>query len=74
VSCQQARIGLCLQNNQSDRNIVQIFSADWSTVDAIVMTIPTYRPQPADETNMNLPSGLAKSRKLLLLKWYYPDR
>jgi hypothetical protein len=53
VSCQQARIGLCLQNNQSDRTIVQIFSADWSTVDAIVMTIPTYRLQPADETKIN---------------------
>jgi hypothetical protein len=50
---QQARIGLYLQNNQSDRNIVQIFSADGSTVDAIVMTIPTYRPQPADETKIN---------------------
>jgi hypothetical protein len=62
-----------LQNNQSDRNIVQIFNADWSRVEATIITNPTYRRQPADQTEIKF-AERPHQKPEALLKWYYPGR
>ncbi len=62
-----------LQNNQSDRNIVQVFNADWSRVEATLITNPTYRRQPADQTEIKF-AERPHQKPEALLKWYYPGR
>lgn len=61
-----------LQNN-SDRNVVQIFSADWSKLDATVMTIPTLRRQTTNDTAIEF-AERPHDKPEALLKWYFPDR
>jgi hypothetical protein len=60
-----------LLDNQSDRNIVQIFSDDWSTLYATVFTIPTQRMQPTDRTEIKFAERY-HTQPEALLKWYYP--
>jgi hypothetical protein len=62
-----------LQPSQSDRNIVQIFSADWSRVDATLITNPTYRRQPTDQTEIRF-AERPHQKPEALLKWYYPGQ
>jgi hypothetical protein len=57
--------------NASDREIVQIFSEDWSTVEATLLTIPTDRPEPTDETQIQFAEGRYREPEAIL-KWYYP--
>ena len=61
-----------LQNN-SDRNIVQIFSADWSKLDATLMTAPTERWQSTDNTEIEF-AERPHDKPEALLKWYFPAR
>jgi hypothetical protein len=60
-----------LANGVTDRNIVQIFSQDWSTLYATVLTVPNERLNPPDDTLLTLAereSNGTPSR----VKWYYP--
>jgi hypothetical protein len=60
-----------LANDDFDRDIVQIFSSDRSTLYAMVQTVPAERQQPSDKTTLTLaerPSG----RPEALLTWFYP--
>lgn len=60
-----------LVNNQSDRDIVQIFSSDWSKLYAIVFTVPTERRQATNRTGVEF-AERPHSQPEALLKWYYP--
>lgn len=60
-----------LQPNDSDRQIVQVFSQDWSKVYATVLAIPTYRPEPKGETELKF-AERPHQKPEALLKWYYP--
>jgi hypothetical protein len=60
-----------LQNNWADRNLVQIFSADWSKVDATVITATSYRREPKAHTEIEF-AERPHDKPEALLKWYYP--
>ena len=60
-----------LLDNQGDRNIVQIFSADRSKLYATVFTVPTERTQLTGRTEIKF-AERPHSRPEALLKWYYP--
>lgn len=60
-----------LLNSQSDRNIVQIFSSDWSELCATVFTVPTERRQATNRTEIKF-AERPHSQPEALLKWYYP--
>jgi hypothetical protein len=62
-----------LQNSASDRHIVQIFSADWSTVYATLLAVPSYRRQASDDTVIEF-AERPHDQPEALLKWYYPGR
>ncbi|MGA9967807.1 MAG: hypothetical protein WBQ10_21600 [Terriglobales bacterium] len=62
-----------LQNNHSDRNIVLVFSTDWSKLDAILMTVPIERRQSTNDTQIEF-AERPYEKPEALLKWYYPDR
>jgi hypothetical protein len=60
-----------LLNNRSDRNIVQIFSSDWSKLYATLFTVSTERMQPTVRTEIKFAERL-HSQPEALWKWYYP--
>jgi hypothetical protein len=60
-----------LLNSASNRNIVQIFSGDWSKVEATLETVPTDRQQPTDETEIQF-AERPYQKPEAILKWYYP--
>jgi hypothetical protein len=60
-----------LQSNQSDRNIVMVYSEDWSTLYANVIAIPAYRQQSTDDTQITL-AERPSNKPEAVLKWYYP--
>jgi hypothetical protein len=60
-----------LQNDASDRDIVQIFSADWSKIEATLQTVPTDREQSTDETDIQF-AERPYQKPEAILKWYYP--
>ncbi|MGA8490223.1 MAG: hypothetical protein WB711_07360 [Terriglobales bacterium] len=62
-----------LQNNLSDRNIVQIFSADWKKLEATLITASTQRWDVSNETQIEF-AERPHDKPEALLKWYYPDR
>lgn len=62
-----------LQDNQSDRNIVQIFTADWKKLEAILITVPTERWDVTNETQIEF-AERPHDKPEALLKWYFPDR
>jgi len=60
-------------DSQSDRHIVQIFSADEKTVYATILAIPNYRLKATDKTVMTFrerPAGEPEA----LHAWFYPGR
>jgi hypothetical protein len=60
-------------DSQSDRHIVQIFSADEKTVYATILAIPNYRLKVTDKTVMTFrerPAGEPEA----LRAWFYPGR
>jgi hypothetical protein len=57
----------------SDRNVVQIYSPDWSKVYATVLTMPTYRTQATDQIELRLVERPRKGVEALQ-KWYFPGR
>jgi hypothetical protein len=60
-----------LENSASDRDIVQIFTGDWSKLEATLQTIPTERQYAKDLTEMVFAERLQQKPEALL-KWYYP--
>jgi len=60
-----------LLSNQSDRDIVRIFSSDWSEIYATVLTVPTERMQATNRTEIRF-AERPHSQPEALLKWYYP--
>jgi hypothetical protein len=60
-----------LLNSDSDRDIVQVFSEDWSYLYATLSTIPTDRQQATDETEIKF-AERPYDKPEALLKWYYP--
>jgi hypothetical protein len=60
-----------LLSSDSDRDVVQVFSEDWSHLYATLQTIPVDRQQTKGETEIRLaerPYGQPEA----LLEWYYP--
>jgi len=53
------------------RNVVEIFSSDWSKEYAALITIPEYRLQSADRTEVRF-AERPHDRPEALLTWYYP--
>jgi hypothetical protein len=60
-----------LQNNASNRDVVQIFGADWSRIEATLETVPTDRQQPTDGTEIQFAERPSQKPEAIL-KWYYP--
>ena len=60
-----------LANSDTDRNIVQIFSQDWSTLYATVLTVPSERLSPPDDTLLTLAERESNGTPALV-KWFYP--
>jgi hypothetical protein len=60
-----------LLNDDSNRNIVQIFSGDWSRLEATLQTVPTDRRQSTNETEIQF-AERPYQKPEAILKWYYP--
>ena len=60
-----------LLDDHSTRNVVQVFSADWKTLYATVMTASSERPEPADGTTLKLADRETSGNKALV-SWFYP--
>ncbi len=56
--------------DSDDPHVIQIFTADYSSLVATVMTVSAERPEPADETVMTLAEPVNSTP--LLVKWFYP--
>jgi len=62
-----------LADDDSDRNVVQIFNQDRTQLIATVQTIPSYQPDPADNTVVSFadrPSGQPEA----IRTWIYPGQ
>lgn len=59
--------------NVGDQNIVEIYNADGTKLDATVQTIPTEREQPKGHTTVTF-AEQGSGQPDALLKWFYPGR
>jgi hypothetical protein len=62
-----------LVNNESDRNIVQIFSADWSKLYATELAVPVVRRDTTSRIELQF-AERPHNQPQALLSWYYPDQ
>ena len=62
-----------LQDNQTDRQIVQVFSNDRSKLYATLLTEPAQRLEPKMRTEIKFAERV-DSQPEALLDWYYPGR
>jgi hypothetical protein len=62
-----------LEDGQPDHNLVRIFSADGSKVEATVWTVPIYLQQSIDNTEIEF-AERPHQKPESLLKWYIPGR
>jgi len=60
-----------LVNNISDRDIVRIYSGDWSKLDAELQTVPAYRRQITNDTEVKFVERTPQ-KPPALLKWFFP--
>jgi hypothetical protein len=60
-----------LVNNESIRNIVQIFNAEGTKLFATIQTIPTVRATETDEMSIMLAQG-QDGQPAALVSWFYP--
>jgi len=60
-----------LLGSDSDRDVVQIFSEDWSQLYATLQTIPVDRQQAQDKTEIKF-AERPYDQPEALLEWYYP--
>jgi hypothetical protein len=62
-----------LANLETDRNVVTIYSADWSHVYDTVMTVPTYRTHHIGRIELTF-AERPHNQPRALMAWYYPGR
>jgi len=62
-----------LDNDAANRNVVKIFSGDWSKLYAIELTIPVYRDRKTTETTFTF-AERPRAGHEALVKWFYPGR
>src|SRR2546428_11495865 len=62
---------LKLAGADADRDIVQIFNADGTTLYATLLTIPTERAEPTGHTTITF-AEQAGGKPNAMLKWFYP--
>jgi hypothetical protein len=62
-----------LADDATNRNVVKIFSDDWSKLYAIELTIPVYRDRKTAETTFTF-AERPRAGHEALVKWYYPGR
>ena len=62
-----------LADDDSDRNIVQVFNANRTVLYATLQTIATVRPEPTGDTVVTL-AEQGSAQPEALLKWFYPGR
>ena len=60
-----------LADSQSDRNLVEIFSNDWSKEYAALQTVPEYRAESTAKTEIDF-AERPHDQPEALLSWYYP--
>lgn len=60
-----------LLSNQSNRSVVQIFSADWSRLYATELTVPVQQRRPASRAEVSF-AERRHDRPEALLTWFYP--
>jgi len=60
-----------LLDDSSNRDIVRIFSSDWSKLYATLFRVPTERMQSTDRTEIKF-AERPHSQPEALFKWYYP--
>jgi len=60
-----------LANNDSDRQVVQIFTEDETQVLATILAVPAYRFEPNSETVITLEERPGNSPEAIR-KWFYP--
>lgn len=65
------RYWFVLLNSPSDRNVVQIFSSDWSKEYATLETVSQIRTQSTDKTEVQF-AERRHDKPVALLSWYYP--
>jgi hypothetical protein len=59
-----------LVRDQSQTDVIRIFSLDWKTLYTIELTIPAERTEPTDETTLTFAERESKPKALLT--WFYP--
>ena len=62
---------LVLADDDLNRDVVRIFSADWKTLYATEMTANSERLKPADGTTLTI-AGRESSGNQALVSWFYP--
>jgi hypothetical protein len=62
-----------LQDGRFDHNLVRIFGADGSKIEATVWTVPIYLQQSIDKTEIEF-TERPHQKPEALLKWYIPGR
>jgi hypothetical protein len=60
-----------LQDDDSDRNIVQIYREDWKELYATLLSVPTDRGRATEDTEIELVERPHEQPEALL-KWFYP--
>lgn len=60
-------------SNNEDREVVRVYSEDWSTLYATEQTVPTFRTDSTHQTEVEFATG-ARNAPEALVKWYYPSR
>ena len=60
-------------DSPNNRNVVEVYKGDWSRELATLLTIPSYRAQSTDRTEIKF-AERPHDRPEALLKWYYPGR
>jgi hypothetical protein len=67
------RYWFILANSTSNRDIVRVFSHNWTHEYATFLTVPTVRPDSTDQTAVTF-AERRHDQPEALLKWYYPGR
>jgi hypothetical protein len=62
-----------LARSQSNRNVVEIYNKNWTKLYATTITVPAYRLNSTDRTEVTF-AERPSNRPEALLKWYYPGR
>jgi len=60
-----------LVNSDSSRDVVRIFSSDWSKLYATLQTVPTERQHPSGDTTFTFAERPA-AKPEAILTWFYP--